>query len=82
MNRGAIETKLAIERRGLSVNKAAELLEYDSGTLSKILREEDGRRPGLALALRIYDEFGVAPKLWGVVAHELVNPDQPAKPAA
>lgn len=64
MNRGAVETRRAIERRGLSINKAADMVKSDGGTFSKILREEQGRKPGRALAARILAEFGVPPDLW------------------
>jgi hypothetical protein len=64
MNRGAVETRLAIDRRGLSINQAAKLVKADGGTFSKILREEDGRKPGRSLSARILAEFGVAPTLW------------------
>jgi hypothetical protein len=77
MNRGAAETAAAIARRGLSVNAAAVLMKTDGGNLSRLLREEGGRKPGRALAKKIRDEFGVDEGLWD---EKLPDPEQPAQP--
>lgn len=84
MNRGALETLRIMKLRGLSVNKAAALVEYDPGTFSKILREEGGRKPGRALGARIFEQFGVGASLWdqAVSPEENADSQEPRKPAA
>ena len=83
MNRGAAETALALERRGLSINKGAKLVGTDSGTFSKILREEDGRKPGRTLAAKIAAEFGVGLALWDEQIEDAApNSEKTAEPAA
>ncbi len=80
MNRGAVETRLAIERRGLSVNQAAKLVSADGGTFSKILRAEDDRKPGRSLSMRILSEFGISPALWDQeIGSQDPNADCPAE---
>ena len=80
MNRGAFDTSRAIRERGLSINKAAALVDSDPGTFSKILREIDGRKPGRALATRILAEFGTALELWEQpVEHEAFEPETAAE---
>lgn len=80
MNRGAQETRKAIEDRKISVNAAAKLVGADSGTFSKILRHEGRRKPGRALAFEIFRVFGVSPTLWDdAVPDEPANPDEPTE---
>ena len=81
MNRGARKTAKALRDRGLSVNKGAALLDTDPGTFSKILREEDGRKPGRTLAGRIFAKLGVPVSYWDIPV-EVSDTEQPQKPAA
>lgn len=81
MNRGAEQTAEALRERGLTVNKGAALLETDPGNFSKILRCEDGRKPGRTLAARIFARLGVPVASWDLPV-EHPNSEQPAKPAA
>ena len=78
VNRGAVETKAAFEGEGLTQNQAAAEVGYDSGNFSKILREEDGKKPGRALANRIFARFGVQPTSWDEPVP--ANADEPQHP--
>ncbi len=80
MNRGALATKAEIDRRGISINQAARAVGADSGTFSKILREEQGRKPGRALAQRIFREFGISPTLWDESEAGPANTEQLEQP--
>lgn len=66
------------------MNEAAAELETDSGNLSRILREEDGRKPGRSLATRIFERFGVSTSLWDqtVPTDEHTDTKHPQEPAA
>lgn len=50
-----------MERRGLNQREAAEVLGIHYVSLNQFLH---GRRPGLAIALRIEQHAGIAPGVW------------------
>lgn len=61
LSRGALLLRSEIERRGLSINKACQLLGLSPGGLSRTLR---GRLPELRTAVAIEREFGVGVGTW------------------